>query len=95
MGGYVYDFADFSARLLIELDGVVHDLIDEVAAADARKQEWAASQGFKLLRLRNSDVWGRPDWVGDEVRRARIAPHPLTPPHKGEGDESAAEGENS
>jgi very-short-patch-repair endonuclease len=67
---YVYDFGDYSARLLIELDGVAHRL-EGAALLDAKKNAHAAAQGFRLLRLTNQDVWGRPDWVMRQVRAFR------------------------
>ena len=86
MDDLVFDFADLGARLLVELDGGIHSLPD-VAYRDALKDEHAKLTGFKLLRLTNADVWGRPDWVLDKVRIWLKAPHPLPPPRKGEGGE--------
>ena len=83
----VFDFAELSSRLLIELDGGIHDL-HEVAERDEAKSTHAHSAGFKLLRLKNNDVWARPDWVLDRVRLLLHAPHPLPPPREGAGDES-------
>lgn len=88
LGDFVYDFAEYRARLLIELDGGVHDWPD-VALRDLTKAEAAKAAGFNLLRLNNDDVWSRPDWVLDQVRQALRIPHPLPPPHKGEGEKDA------
>ena len=82
VGPFVFDCADFGARLLIELDGGVHSLPD-VALRDQAKSEWARVQGFKLLRLTNHDVWNRPDWLLDQVRAVRNAPHPCPSPQGG------------
>lgn len=100
LGGYVFDFASFRARLLIELDGGVHREPD-VALMDERKSEWARSQDFKLLRISNDDVWRQPDAVVDRIRAALSAPHPFADqsipridwfgsalPTRGRGDES-------
>lgn len=87
MGAFVFDFAEYGARLLIELDGGIHAL-PENALRDAKKSEAARAAGFKLLRLTNNDIWTRPDWVLDQVRIFLKAPHPLPPPHQGAGDES-------
>jgi very-short-patch-repair endonuclease len=73
---YVFDFGDYSARLLIELDGAIHRLND-VKERDEAKEAHALRQGFRILRVANSDVWDRPDWVLDQVRARRDAPHPL------------------
>jgi very-short-patch-repair endonuclease len=87
VGDFVFDFAEYGARLLIELDGGIHAL-PENALRDARKDEAARVAGFKLLRLTNNDIWTRPDWVLDQVRMFLKAPHPLPPPREGAGDES-------
>jgi very-short-patch-repair endonuclease len=70
----VYDFGDYSARVLIEVDGVVHELIDDARLNDAKKDALAAREGFKLLRFRNKDVWSRLDWVIDEIHGASPSP---------------------
>lgn len=90
VGPWVFDFADHSARLLIEVDGGVHERLPGVAARDARKSAWAEAQGYRLLRFSNDDVWGRLDAVISLVRSAISDPHPLpstlrVDPHKGEG----------
>jgi very-short-patch-repair endonuclease len=82
----VFDFADYSSRLLIELDGGIHALPD-VALRDEQKSQHALNAGFKLLRLTNKDVWERPDWVIGQVRHFLNAPHPPTPSPQGRGGE--------
>ena len=72
--GLVYDFGDYSARVLIELDGVVHELIDEVALRDATKTAHAHANDFRLLRFRNDDVWRQLDRVVREIRDASPSP---------------------
>jgi very-short-patch-repair endonuclease len=94
VGKYVYDFGWYAVRLLVELDGGVHEL-PEVQERDKAKTIHAALNGFRLLRFTNTDVWKRPNWVIAEVRAAlnsvtddaSARPPPLTPPHKGAGDE--------
>ena len=57
-----------------------------VALRDDVKAAYARRHGFELLRFNNTDVWSRPDWVLDQVRAYLLAPHPLPPPRKGEGE---------
>jgi very-short-patch-repair endonuclease len=57
VGPYVFDFGDFGRRLLIELDGGIHDL-PEVQERDRVKSAWAEGQGFSVLRIPNSYVFG-------------------------------------
>jgi len=84
IGDYVFDFACYAARLLIEIDGSIHRLPD-VEANDKAKTIYAATQGFRVLRFQNNDVWDRPAWVVGEVRACLSAPHPPTPSPPGRG----------
>jgi cyclase len=84
---HVFDFAEYGARLLIELDGAVHDWPD-VARDDAEKQKRAETAGFRVLRFTNTDVAGRLDWVMEQVCLVLDAPHPH-PPRGGGGGESS------
>jgi very-short-patch-repair endonuclease len=81
---FVFDFGDYSARLLIEVDGPIHD-VDEVKDRDGVKRLHAEKNGFRLLKFTNDDVWERPEWVLDQVRVLHAAPHPQPPPRKGAG----------
>ncbi|MFZ2030888.1 MAG: DUF559 domain-containing protein [Vitreimonas sp.] len=88
---YVFDFGWLSARLLVEIDGSIHERAD-VQANDKAKTIHAIANGFRVLRFANNDVWDRPAWVVAQVRDALNAclsdrPPPLTPPRKGAGDE--------
>ena len=83
----VYDFACYGARLLIELDGAVHDRPD-VQADDKEKTLHAVRNGFRVLRFTNAEVFGRSAWVISEVRALLDAPHPPTPSPQGGGGES-------
>ncbi len=88
IGDYVFDFANYAARLLIEIDGSIHERPD-VQANDKAKEIYAITQGFRVLRFANNDVWDRPAWVVAEVRARLAAPHPPTPSPQGRGgDES-------
>jgi very-short-patch-repair endonuclease len=84
IGSYVFDFADFGARLVIEVDGGVHAASD-VALRDAAKKNWAESQGFRVLRFTNDDVTtGLPDVLLTRIRRAlQNAPLPNPSPQGG------------
>jgi very-short-patch-repair endonuclease len=84
IGDYVFDFANYAARLLIEVDGSIHDRAN-VQANDKAKEIHVIGQGFRVLRLQNNDVWDRPQWVIDQVRARLVAPHPPTPSPQGRG----------
>ncbi len=60
IGPHVFDFAELGAKLLIELDGGIHDL-PEVKQRDEAKEAWATAQGFRVLRIPNAYVFGTGD----------------------------------
>jgi very-short-patch-repair endonuclease len=55
IGPFVVDFASHAAKLVIELDGGVHNAPD-VASSDAERQAWIEGRGYRVLRVRNEDV---------------------------------------
>lgn len=83
VGGLVFDFADLRAKLLVELDGGVHNL-PSVQLRDQEKSQRANTLGFTVLRITNAEVWTAPDATLDRVRAA-LATAPS--PQRGEGRE--------
>lgn len=55
IGPYVADFVIHAKGLVIEVDGEHHVLPDEMRR-DSRRDEWFASQGYKVLRLTTADL---------------------------------------
>ena len=53
IGPYVADFFCHSIGLVVEVDGMSHD---NKLMQDARKTEYFEQQGFRVLRVTNSDV---------------------------------------
>ncbi|MBL8552816.1 MAG: endonuclease domain-containing protein [Phenylobacterium sp.] len=53
-GPYIADFACHSARLIVELDGGIHDL-PSVAAKDLEREAWLTARGYRVMRFRNSE----------------------------------------
>lgn len=52
IGPYVVDFVHFRARLVIEADGGQHN----GALADAQRDAWLESNGFRVLRFWNNEI---------------------------------------
>jgi very-short-patch-repair endonuclease len=57
LGAYIVDFVCLEKRLVIELDGGQHV---EQADYDRERTRWLESQGFRVLRFWNHEVFE--DW---------------------------------
>ena len=94
IGPYVVDFACLRAKLVIEVDGGVHERGD-VALRDAERDAWLAGQGFRVLRISSKRVERERDAVATEIEAAiraslsnlkQSAPTPSQPfPLEGKG----------
>lgn len=82
IGPYVADFACLRAKLVIEIDGGIHDL-SVVAARDAERDAWLASQGFQVLRIDARRIPSQATAVIEDIIAALRARIPL--PLEGEG----------
>ncbi len=71
---YIVDFACLSIRLVIELDGGQHDANAE---ADARRTAWLESQGYRVLRFWNNEVFENLDGVLHTISAACGALPPM------------------
>jgi very-short-patch-repair endonuclease len=56
IGRYFADFASHGRRLVIEVDGAVHQRFGEVALRDAERQAWIESQGYRVIRFTDKQV---------------------------------------
>jgi len=56
IGHWVVDFACPAIRLAIEVDGPSHDTPDQ-QAWDEMKEEYLRTSGWRVLRIKNSDVY--------------------------------------
>lgn len=50
IGPYVTDFCCLSARLIVEIDGIVHDMADR-PSYDQRREEFLKENGFRVIRV--------------------------------------------
>lgn len=64
---YVADFACVEARLIVEVDGLSHDVSDQVAH-DERRSAFLAEAGWRVLRVRDADVLSEPQQVLDRIK---------------------------
>ncbi|WP_197428810.1 endonuclease domain-containing protein [Phnomibacter ginsenosidimutans] len=68
IGIYVADFYCHKAKLVIELDGSVHDN-PEVAERDAVREKDLKEWGYTIIRFNNKEVFGNVESVVNEIRR--------------------------
>jgi len=56
IGPYFADFAIHGRKLVIEVDGGVHERLDEVALRDGERQLWLQGEGYRVLRFSDREV---------------------------------------
>ncbi len=98
---YIADFACFSAKLIVEVDGESHDF-QERQKADQNRDAFFVSEGFQVLRFTNEQVMSNLEGVVEVIRQTaapRMEGSPLSPalPHKGggSGEDSARTQKNT
>jgi very-short-patch-repair endonuclease len=81
---FIVDFACLSQRLIVEVDGGTHSTVEE-AARDARRERYLKAQGFRVLRVWNSDVRENISGVMDTIVAVLDTPTPDPSPQGGGG----------
>ena len=79
---FIVDFACHSQRLIIEVDGGTHGT-DAELARDRRRDRYLKDQGFRILRVWNSEVRENIEGVMDVVIAALHTPTPDPSPQGG------------
>jgi very-short-patch-repair endonuclease len=84
LGKYIADFVCLEKRLIIEVDGGQHN--EQVQRQyDEVRDEWLRSQGFRILRYWNNEVFEEFEAIAEAIwRAAKEAPSPPTPLPRGE-----------
>ncbi len=72
VGRYVADFYAPDVRLIVELDGLAHDMGDR-PERDVARDDWLRAQGFVVVRVAALDVLKDVDAVVDGVVRLILA----------------------
>ena len=65
-GPFIADFLCHRARLVIEVDGGVHEAAS-IALHDAERDAWISERGYRLLRFRNADVLRNPSEIARQI----------------------------
>jgi len=73
IAGFIADFACFSCRLVIELDGGQHNTSQGITRDHGRTRQLEA-RGFRVLRFWNVDVFQNLEGVVDMIRHAAKLP---------------------
>jgi very-short-patch-repair endonuclease len=81
LGPYILDFICSEKRIIVEVDGDIHDgQIDY----DAWRTERLEQYGYRVLRFRNDEVLNRLDTVLARIREAAPSPAPSLETEGGE-----------
>jgi very-short-patch-repair endonuclease len=83
--GLIVDFACYSARLVIEVDGGQHNE-GKGQQVDKQRDALLRQNNFRVLRFWNHDVLRNTEGVMETI--VASLPPPPTPPRKGEGSGS-------
>lgn len=85
IGPFVVDFYCSSERLIVEVDGGVHETQKE---ADAERQQLLEASGLRFVRLSADLVEKNLEKALEEVKKAFCSPIPNPSPIKGEGSKN-------
>lgn len=81
--GFIVDFICHTARLVIEVDGGIHDRQRDY---DAERDRILSARGLRILRFTNDRIASNLSSCLGEIRRAADSPHPCpSARHAGEG----------
>lgn len=73
IGKYIADFVCITHKLVIEVDGLIHQLPDN-KESDEIRTAWFESIGFKVIRFTNEQVINNPDKVLSKILDALKVP---------------------
>ncbi|HQR90650.1 MAG: hypothetical protein B7Z44_06390 [Caulobacter sp. 12-67-6] len=83
VGRYIADFIHHGACLVIEVDSAWHDSL-KAQERDALRDAWFQSQGYRVLRFRDREVFSDPYAIADRVAVEIQQSPPSQPfPHQG------------
>ena len=68
IGKYIADFICLSHKLIIEVDGKIHQ-IPENEESDEVRTKWLESKEFKVIRFKNEEVLSDPEKVLSEIQK--------------------------
>ena len=84
LGPYILDFVCAEKRLIVEVDGAVHD---DQMDYDAARTEHLNAYGYRIVRFRNDEVLNELGTVLETIREAALTSGPS--PNAGRGEEDS------
>jgi very-short-patch-repair endonuclease len=78
---YIVDFYCFECKLVIEVDGKIHDAQKE---EDMKRDKKISNLGNQVLRFKNEEVFGNLEGVLEKIR-SYLGPSLTLPPEGGQG----------
>jgi very-short-patch-repair endonuclease len=79
IGRYIADFVCLEKQLIVEVDGG-HHTEDAQMAHDARRDRWLCGEGYRVLRVSNTEVFRNLSGVVDTIW-AELQALPYAPRH--------------
>ena len=64
---FFVDFCCREAKLVIEIDGVMHETPEELAS-DSHRIAWLEAKGYRVIRFRNEELMGNLDVVLERIQ---------------------------
>ena len=80
IGRYIADFVCLEKALIVEVDGA-HHTEDAQVARDAARDSWLHAEGYRVLRVSNTEVFDNLDGVVDTIW-AELQALPSPPRHR-------------
>jgi very-short-patch-repair endonuclease len=66
IGNYIVDFVCLEKRLIVEVDGSQHT---EQSSYDSERDAWLNSQGYRVLRFWNNQIFNELDAVKERISK--------------------------
>jgi 5-methyltetrahydrofolate--homocysteine methyltransferase len=75
IGDYIADFICLKENVIVEVDGLIHQL-PENQVSDAERTAWLNAEGYQVIRFLNNEVLFEMDKVLSKINSALTAPPP-------------------
>ncbi len=73
VGEYITDFICLKQNLIVEIDGLIHQL-PENKISDKERTTWLEEQGYKVIRFTNNEILGNLEEVLNKIHKVLKAP---------------------